>query len=164
MSWSWELSIPPIELQLHEKNDIIELFLEETDEIYSIHSLNCLQIPKWEGNVVLKNEDKQITGVFWSHPVGLHTVRIAAFVLHRQFQNKGIGSNIWQHMIDTFQALGFKEIILEVRADNEQALSFYQQRGMNIIRTLEGYYSAGLGYSMKGDLRPQIGNEISLKI
>ena len=55
-------------------------------------------------------------------------------------------------MVDSARGQGFKEIQLEVRGDNEFAIEFYRNRGMEIIQTLEGYYRAGIGYVMRGNL------------
>lgn len=151
MSLQWNVSSRPIDLSQEHKLQIINLFQEQTGEKYTIHSLNCLQIPSWEGNLILENEQSNsIEGVFWSHPIGTNTVRVAAFVLSKEVQSQGIGTRIWEHCSKLFSQKGFSKIVLEVRGDNQRAISFYQRKGLKINETLLGYYSSGPGYSMEG--------------
>jgi GNAT superfamily N-acetyltransferase len=153
MNLKWFSGAQPIDLSHDEKLQIINLFQEQTGEVYTIHSLNCLQIPSWEGNVLLKDElSNSIEGVFWSHPIGQNTVRIAAFVLSERVQNQGIGTSIWEFCCSQFNQQGYEHLILEVRGDNLRAISFYERKGLTINETLIGYYSSGPGYSMKGSL------------
>ena len=42
-----------------------------------------------------------------------------------------------------------KEIILEVRDNNEEGLKFYQDNGFKIIRTINNYYKDGDAYIME---------------
>ena len=47
---------------------------------------------------------------------------------------------------------GYTHVQLEVKANNTGAQRFYNQRGLQVEQTLEGYYQSGLGYMMKGSL------------
>ena len=153
MNLEWTIGCRPSELSPHEKMQVIDLFEKQTGEQYTIHSLNSLNIPEWYGNLLLRDSiTKTIKGVFWSHPVGHESVRIAAFVLSDETQNQGIGTSIWSHCVNLFLEQGYQTLRLEVRSDNERALSFYQHRGLIISETLTGYYAAGPGYLMTGRL------------
>lgn len=153
MNLQWTTGRRPSELSTQEKMQVIDLFEKQTGEQYTIHSLNSLNIPEWFGNLLLRDSvTNSIKGVFWSHPVGQESVRIAAFVLSNETQNQGIGTNIWSHCVNLFSEHGYQSLRLEVRSDNERALSFYQHRGLNISETLTGYYAAGPGYLMTGRL------------
>lgn len=151
MNLEWITGRRPSELSSQEKVQVIDLFEKQTGEQYTIHSLNALNIPEWFGNLLLRDsKTNSIKGVFWSHPVGHESVRIAAFVLSNETQNQGIGASIWRHCVNLFFDHGYQTLRLEVRSDNERALSFYQHRGLTISETLTGYYAAGPGYLMTG--------------
>jgi len=153
MNLEWTPGCRPSELSIEEKVQVIDLFEKQTGERYTIHSLNALVIPEWYGNLLLRDSfTNSIKGVFWSHPVGYESVRIAAFVLANDTQNQGIGTSIWKHCVNLFSNHGYQTLRLEVRSDNERALSFYHHKGLVISETLTGYYAAGPGYLMTGSL------------
>ena len=46
---------------------------------------------------------------------------------------------------------------LEVKAENTGAQRFYERRGLSVEQELKGYYQSGLGYMMRGPLKPPQG-------
>jgi ribosomal protein S18 acetylase RimI-like enzyme len=64
----------------------------------------------------------------------------------------GFGTQAWELLLVAARADGIQEIQLEVRGDNEFAIDFYRRRGLEIIMPLEGYYQAGIGYVMRGNI------------
>ncbi len=152
MPVEWCLGVSPKSLDEFSIETIRQLFLDQTGEVYSNQSVRHLPIPEWDGNLVLLDENKMIRGLLWANKFNATRVRIVAFAIDSDYKGKGWGAKAWNHLIDTARGQGFKEIQLEVRGDNEFAIEFYRKRGMEIIQTLEGYYRAGIGYVMRGNL------------
>tara|TARA_B100001093_G_scaffold12503_2_gene11601 strand:+ start:17237 stop:17728 length:492 start_codon:yes stop_codon:yes gene_type:complete len=157
----WVYGMEPQSMPDDWRQRIIELFLRETGEVYADVSLASLNIPKWEGNLLLIDnetypEAESLKGLLWSLPFLEDGVRVAAFVVEQQYQSHGHGSDAWDHLIEHAQSLGKKTIQLEVKADNTRAQDFYQKRGLAIVEKLEHYYQSGLGYMMRGDIEQHL--------
>ena len=116
-----------------------------------------LQIPEWAGNRLLIDHQKypspeSLVGVLWSKQIFDDRVRIVAFAIDSEFKNKGLGSQAWNLLVEAARKDSHNEIQLEVRGDNLFAIEFYRRRGLEVVSTLEGYYKAGIGYVMRGEI------------
>ena len=133
---------------------IQNLFKNETGEHYIPETIRALPIPIWKGNLILvdKHSPTDIHGVFWCLRFNEKRARVVAFVIDRKFQSQGFGSMAWDRFVMHARTLSISEIQLEVRANNQRAIEFYQRRGLKIIGKLENYYSSGLGYVMQGKI------------
>lgn len=152
----WVPCPSPSDLTSSECQTVLDLFWNETGEVYSETTVRLLPVPAWSGNMMLVNKEHEqpvIEGVLWATPFKDDIVRIAAFVLHRRHQGKGWGTLAWERFVKTMVDEGYGQVQLEVKAANHRAQAFYQQRGMSIQRELVGYYASGLGYMMRGPLR-----------
>ena len=84
-------------LDLHPQavNDVINLFRNETGEVYAEASVRHLPIPVWDANLVLVDLDQDqpftIQGVM-GDPFKDDIVRVAAFVIASKHQGKGVGN------------------------------------------------------------------------
>ena len=65
-----------------------------------------------------------------------HRAEISITVL-KDYWGKGIGSELMSRLISFSKDAGYKSIYLDVRADNERAISLYEKFGFKSI----GYYS-----------------------
>ena len=153
----WVYGLKPESLTIEWRDRIRELFLSETDEIYKDSSLLALNIPEWDGNLMLIDRDKypeasSLKGVLWSKPFMAESTRIVAFVIDKEFQSKGYGSRAWSYMQKKMKEMGIKYIQLEVKCSNTKAQEFYRERGMEIISRIDMYYKNEHGYMMKGNL------------
>ena len=146
-----------LELTNQQVEQIIALFLNETDERYAEASVRHLPIPVWNGNLLLFDMDepdpKTVQGVLWTTPFKDDIVRVAAFVISKSHQGQGFGGRGWTRFEREAWGKGFRRVQLEVKAENQGAQRFYAMRGMRIQQSLEGYYQSGLGYMMRGPLR-----------
>ena len=129
-----------------------QLFLDQTGEVYSEASVKTLPIPEWGGNLVLLDDNQMLRGLLWTNKFSETRVRIVAFAIDSDHKGLGFGAQAWDHLLVAARADGIKEIQLEVRGDNEFAINFYRRRGLEIIMPLEGYYNAGIGYVMRGNI------------
>ncbi len=153
----WVYGLKPESITIEWRDRIRELFLSETDETYKDSSLLALNIPEWEGNLMLIDRDKypeasSLKGVLWSKPFKTESTRIVAFVIDKEFQSKGYGSRAWSFMKKSMKKMGIKYIQLEVKCSNTKAQEFYRERGMEIISRIDMYYKNEHGYMMKGNL------------
>ena len=153
----WRHGLSPSQLSLEWTQAIQRLFLEGTGEEYFIGSIQSLPVPEWEGNFMLFDSEEKtpdsMRGLLWTTPFKEETIRIVSFVLDEGARGKGWGSLVWNHLVDEIQPKGYTKVQLEVRASNHRAISFYRQRGLDIVQELHGYYRQGMGYVMRGKLQ-----------
>ncbi|MEM2119297.1 MAG: ribosomal protein S18-alanine N-acetyltransferase [Candidatus Bathyarchaeia archaeon] len=80
-------------------------------------------------------------------PVGLkglikkgHVVSVAVLEEHRK---KGIGTALVNKAMEAMKMYGAKQCYLEVRVTNEAAINLYKKLGLEVTRTISGYYADG---------------------
>ena len=62
---------------------------------------------------------------------------IGLFMTNRQYQNKGVGSNIIQDVCNYLKQLGYKKVRIGVDKENPQSNSFWKKNGVYLISTKE---------------------------
>lgn len=62
------------------------------------------------------------------------------FVVQKEYQRKGVGTKLFQEVLKQCLKEQATEILLEVRASNEQAISFYTKFGFKQIAIRKQYY------------------------
>ena len=72
-------------------------------------------------------------------------VEIINIIVEEKHRNRGIGTLLLNKCINK----DTKEIILEVKDNNEEGLKFYLDNGFKIIRTINNYYKDGDAYIME---------------
>lgn len=65
------------------------------------------------------------------------------------YRRKGISRKLLNEIEKAFRSKGVKEVRLEVREDNEVALSLYQESGYVLMGRIEGYYGDAHGLYLK---------------
>lgn len=157
MDVAWREGLAPEELTVEWIKAVQRLFLEGTGEQYFAGSIQSLPVPRWNGNLMLFDSEKDtpqsMRGLLWTTPFKEDTVRIVSFVLDQGSRNKGWGSKAWDTLIQSLTETQYTTIQLEVRATNEKAINFYRKRGLKVVQELHGYYSSGVGYLMRGPLQ-----------
>ena len=120
-------------------------------EYYKIIELGKKLNPKFNrefiGNlekVLVYEENNEIIG-FIEFLSLYEVVEIINIIVKETHRNRGIGTLLLNKCItkDT------KEIILEVKDNNEEGLKFYLDNGFKIIRTINNYYKDGDAYIME---------------
>ena len=120
-------------------------------EYYKIIELGKKLNPKFNrefiGNlekVLVYEENNEIIG-FIEFLSLYEVVEIINIIVEETHRNRGIGTLLLNKCItkDT------KEIILEVKDNNEEGLKFYLDNGFKIIRTINNYYKDGDAYIME---------------
>ena len=71
-----------------------------------------------------------------------HRARLTLTVL-RDYWGRGIGSRLMEMMVDFCRESGARVVTLEVRADNDRAVSLYKKFGFGIVGRMEKYFRIG---------------------
>lgn len=148
----WQQGPNPKDLDPLTIEIVKQLFLDQTGERYAETSVKNLPIPVWGGNLVLRDQNGMLRGLLWANKFSEERVRVVAFAIDSSYKGKGLGSEAWKLLLAAARADGHTEIQLEVRGDNEHAIEFYRRRGLEVIGSLSGYYKAGIGYVMRGNI------------
>jgi len=69
-----------------------------------------------------------------------HVISIATLEAHR---GRGVGTNLIQRSMDEMRKAGCKEVFLEVRVTNDEAVRLYKKLGFQVTGTMQGYYKDG---------------------
>ncbi|OHE15812.1 MAG: hypothetical protein A2540_11500 [Sulfurimonas sp. RIFOXYD2_FULL_37_8] len=66
----------------------------------------------------------------------------------------GIAKKLLETIYTELALLGFKRLFLEVRVDNDAAISLYKKMGFSVDKNLEAFYLDGCdAYLMKFDIK-----------
>jgi len=79
-----------------------------------------------------------------------NSAQIISIAVLPDWRKKGIGTKLFNSLLDFFKKEGAKEIFLHVRTKNQEAISFYQNLGFEILEEIKNYYPDGNAYLMKG--------------
>ena len=71
-----------------------------------------------------------------SEPVDIHTLAVA-----KEYQGRGLGQRMLDHLIERAISLGARSILLDVRDGNEPARALYAKNGFVEISRRVGYYA-----------------------
>ncbi len=86
--------------------------------------------------------DSRVVGYIIAIPWGFKG-KIMSIAVRREFRRKGIGRMLMEEAIKHLANLGFKEIDLEVRVSNIEAIKLYEKLGFKIIDRIKCYYPDG---------------------
>jgi len=69
--------------------------------------------------------------------------KIISIAVHPAWHKKGIGKKLANFLIEHFKKENLKKISLHVRKNNLAAISFYQNLGFQILKTIKNCYQNG---------------------
>lgn len=73
-------------------------------------------------------------------PIKYAELDILNFGVLKKFQGKGIGSLLFENLLNRFTVIPLETIWLEVRESNLNAISFYKKRGFTAIQNRKNFY------------------------
>ena len=89
--------------------------------------------------------DNRILGYICALPLTREEADIESIAVDPRSQRSGLGTFLFDKMEAELISRGFREIILEVRENNTQALNFYRKRGFKVTEYLSAYYKIPVG-------------------
>ncbi len=101
-------------------------------------SYDARMLGEYEKILVYTKEDDVIGFIQYSKLY--EVVDILYIAVDERFRHLGVGSELIDRLC---RDLEIKKIILEVRASNEGAISFYEKNGFIKIRPIKNYYKDG---------------------
>ena len=119
-------------------------------EAYSRSYFEALYKSYPEGFIVAEKE--KIIGYTFGRPRN-ESAEIISLAVDPDWREKEIGTKLIDFSIEHFKKKRFKKISLHVRTENKIAISFYQNLGFKILKTIKNYYRNGDdAFLMKKDL------------
>ena len=98
---------------------------------------------------------KKIVGFILAVRVAPQIARILMISVLPDYQKSKIGTELINHLIQILKKRNITQISLEVRTDNEKAISFYKKHHFEICDTFENFYQNGEdAFMMKRVLQP----------
>ena len=91
-------------------------------------------------NVAVMVEDGGIVG-FGIMQYRDVTAHLALFAIRPSHRNRGLGRQLLAWLEQPASIAGIRQLRVEARADNQQALAFYRRLGFKPMKTVAGYYS-----------------------
>lgn len=132
----------------------IDFFLEIEDKFPSVYNNGSI-LGEYKSNPFMKIcvylIDNKIVGFINYYKI-YDRIEIANFNVLDYFQNQGIGTKLLNYIIDKYQS-ECKNITLEVRKDNNNAIRLYKKVGFIEKAVRKNYYNGVDGILMEKELR-----------
>lgn len=104
--------------------------------------------------IVLQENDKLFG--YCLYQVVFETAEILRIGVNPSLQNKGIGTQIFNNLLEILAQKNVENLMLEVREDNHPAIKFYQKYGFTIIHIRKNYYQLNNGESINALIMQKI--------
>jgi len=121
---------------------VIKLASETLPERYNPSLFNYFYETFPQGFLVTEKFHK-IVGFIIGVKTNIDTTRILMLAVAKQHRRYGVGKSILTQFLKEVALQNIKQVELEVRIDNKQAISFYQKNGFNVIDALTKFYQNG---------------------
>lgn len=134
-------------MNISDLDEIKDILVSDFDDFwtYSIlkDELNCSS-----SHYIVARLNNEIVG-FGGIKVVLDSADIMNIVVKKNFRNLGIGTSILNEIIALCSSLNLSSITLEVRKDNEYAISLYKNFGFETLGVRKKYYNGIDGFIME---------------
>jgi len=135
---------------------IREACLDDLDSLVEVEKLSfetdCFHrrqlhylLAKAQGIVLVYERAGQVSGALilsWRRNSTI--ARIVSVAVRPEYRSQGIGTDLVGQAENIARTRGLKTINLEVRLDNEKAISFYEDCGYNRVDLQPDYYGDGM--------------------
>lgn len=134
-------------MNMSDLEEIKDILVSDFDDFwtYSIlkDELNCSS-----SHYIVARLNNETVG-FGGIKVVLDSADIMNIVVKKNFRNLGIGTSILNEIIALCSSLNLSSITLEVRKDNEYAISLYKNFGFETLGVRKKYYNGIDGFIME---------------
>lgn len=134
-------------MNMSDLEEIKDILVSDFDDFwtYSIlkDELNCSS-----SHYIVAKSNNEIVG-FCGIKVVLDSADIMNIVVKKDFRNLGIGTALLNEIITLCSSLNLSSITLEVRKDNEYAISLYRNFGFETLGVRKKYYNGIDGFIME---------------
>lgn len=134
-------------MNMSDLEEIKDILVSDFDDFwtYSIlkDELNCSS-----SHYIVAKLNNDIVG-FCGIKVVLDSADIMNIVVKKDFRNLGIGTALLNEIITLCSSLNLSSITLEVRKDNEYAISLYRNFGFETLGVRKKYYNGIDGFIME---------------
>lgn len=121
---------------------VIKLSHENLTEKYNPSLFNFFYETFPEGFIVAENYHK-IVGFIIGVKNKKDTVRILMLAVDKKYRRQKVGTHLLKSFVEKILKENIFKIELEVRTDNETAISFYKKHGFEIFKEVSNFYQNG---------------------
>ena len=154
----WTPAAPLDDWPHHRLDSVRKLILETSGEAYEIDRLRCLPLDQDFGRWVLTDGESDL-GILWVMRLSKECARVLAFSVAAELQGNGIGARGWRGFAKAAKRSGVRAVQLEVRQDNQPAITMYHRRGLRPLGRIVGFYRGQDGWLMRGPLLPEASSQ-----
>ena len=142
------------EFRPEDADQLYSIMLTSFDEYYR-HEVLFQFYSMWpRGQLVACDVLGTPIAFLFSTRVDNNTVRIMLFAVSQEYRNRGIGQEILNRFRMISMMSGVRNIILEVRDNNEAAKRFYRRNGFKEAGIIQNFYQdGGNGIRMEGSVQ-----------
>ncbi len=121
---------------------VITLASETLPERYNPSLFNYFYETFPQGFLVAEKLHK-IEGFIVGVKTAPDTARILMLAVAKQHRRYGVGRSLLTQFLKELTLQNIKQVELEVRIDNKQAINFYQKHGFDITDVITNFYQSG---------------------
>jgi len=88
---------------------------------------------------VVAEFDKNVVG----YVIGDASGEIISIAVDPNYREKGIGQSLANYLINHYKEKGIKELTIHVRTTNQAGVSFWENLGFKVKKTIKNYYLNG---------------------
>lgn len=121
-------------------NRIIEIAENSLTEYYT-NSLIIDLYESWPDGFKVYTIDESIVGFMICARNTPNEARILMFAVDTAYRRHGVGNSLMKEFLEYCGRNGFISVKLEVKTDNDSAISFYKKFGFVVTSRLRAYYS-----------------------
>lgn len=121
---------------------IIKIASQTLTEQYNPSMFNFFYETFQRGFIVAEINHK-IIGFIVGIKTEKQSARILMLAVLENYRRTKIGTKLLNKLIHEFINLNIKNIQLEVKTENQEAIDFYKKNGFRIIQTIQNFYQDG---------------------
>lgn len=134
-------------MNMSDLEEIKDTLVSDFDDFWT-YSILKDELNSSSSHYIVAKSDSKIVG-FCGIKVVLDSADIMNIVVKKNFRNLGIGTTLLNEIITLCSSFNLSSITLEVRKDNEYAISLYKKLGFKTLGIRKKYYNGIDGFIME---------------